>query len=70
MPAFDNLLIVAAVAIGEDLDLVTAAEGAALIVAGLLSVMLFPVIGLGLLKRGDGVKRPAAEPESEAMMAM
>ena len=70
MQATSLPFIVAAVAIGEDLDLVTAAEGAALIGAGLLSVLLFPVIGLGLLKSGDGVKRPAAEPESEAMMAM
>jgi Kef-type K+ transport system membrane component KefB len=61
---------VAAVAIGEDLDLIDAAEGAALIGAGLLSVLLFPLIGLGLLRGGDGERRPEAEPESEAMMAM
>jgi Kef-type K+ transport system membrane component KefB len=70
MQATSLPFIVAAVAIGEDLDLVTAAEGAALIGAGLLSVLLFPVIGLGLLKDGEGGKPTAAEPESDAMMAM
>jgi Kef-type K+ transport system membrane component KefB len=69
MQATSLPFIVAAVAIGEDLDLVDAAEGAALIGAGLLSVLLFPVIGLGLLKAGDG-KKPPSEPESDAMMAM
>ena len=72
MQATSLPFIVAAVAIGEDLDLVTAAEGAALIGAGLLSVLLFPAIGLSLLKRG---KEPPpteapAEPDSEAIMAM
>ena len=70
MQATSLPFIVAAVAIGEDLNLVTAAEGAALIGAGLLSVLLFPLIGLGLLKGGDGAKRrPDTEP-SDAMMAM
>jgi Kef-type K+ transport system membrane component KefB len=70
MQATSLPFIVAAVAIGEDLDLVDAAEGAALIGAGLLSVLLFPVIGLGLLKGGDGGKgAPDSEP-SDAMMAM
>jgi Kef-type K+ transport system membrane component KefB len=72
MQATSLPFIVAAVAIGEDLDLLTAAEGAALIGAGLLSVLLFPVIGLGLLKRGGDEKpAPAADvPESDAMIAM
>jgi Kef-type K+ transport system membrane component KefB len=70
MQATSLPFIVAAVAIGEDLDLIDAAEGAALIGAGLLSVLLFPVIGLGLLKGGDGKgKQPDAE-ESDVMMAM
>ena len=60
MQATSLPFIVAAVAIGEDLDLVSAAEGAALIGAGLLSVLLFPVIGLGLLKSGDGEGRAPA----------
>ena len=71
MQATSLPFIVAAVAIGEDLDLVTAAEGAALIGAGLLSVLLFPVIGLGLLKRGeDGKPRAPESTESDVMMAM
>ena len=42
----------------------------ALVGSGLLSVLLFPLIGLGLLKGGDGAKRrPDTEP-SDAMMAM
>ena len=70
MQATSLPFIVAAVAIGEDLNLVTAAEGAALIGAGLLSVLLFPVIGLGLLKGGDGGKCPPDTEPSDAMMAM
>ncbi len=70
MQATSLPFIVAAVAIGEDLDLVTAAEGAALIGAGLLSVLLFPVIGLGLLKRGDDKARAPETEESDALMAM
>ena len=72
MQATSLPFIVAAVAIGEDLDLVTAAEGAALIGAGLLSVLLFPAIGLSLLKRGkeSPPAEPPAEPDSEAIMAM
>jgi Kef-type K+ transport system membrane component KefB len=71
MQATSLPFIVAAVAIGEDLDLITAAEGAALIGAGLLSVLLFPVIGLGLLNGGDEEKKvPADTAESDVMMAM
>jgi hypothetical protein len=34
-------------------------------------VLLFPVIGLGLLKRGEGEKRTAPDnQESDALMAM
>lgn len=70
MQATSLPFIVAAVAIGEDLDLIDAAEGAALVGAGLLSVLLFPLIGLGLLKSGDGAKGgPDSEP-SDAMMAI
>ena len=43
--------IVAAVAIGMDLGAIDAAEGSALIAAGLLSVLIFPFTGLALLKR-------------------
>jgi Kef-type K+ transport system membrane component KefB len=71
MQATSLPFIVAAVAIGEDLDLIGAAEGAALIGAGLLSVLLFPLIGLSLLGRGD--QKPSEEPareEHDALKAM
>jgi Kef-type K+ transport system membrane component KefB len=42
--------IVAATMIGLDLGLITEASGAALIAAGLLSVVIFPVTGLALLR--------------------
>jgi Kef-type K+ transport system membrane component KefB len=70
MQATSLPFIVAAVAIGEDLDLIDAAEGAALIGAGLLSVLIFPALGLSLLKRGDGKEPGPAAAESDAMMAM
>jgi Kef-type K+ transport system membrane component KefB len=60
--------IVAATAIGVDLGLVDAAESAALVAAGLLSVLIFPLTGLVLLKRDA---RPAAADEAEpALIAM
>ncbi len=70
MQATSLPFIVAAVAIGEDLDLIDAAEGAALIGAGLLSVLLFPVIGLGLLRGAGGGKPTPDDESSEAIMAM
>jgi Kef-type K+ transport system membrane component KefB len=45
--------IVAATTIGVDNGLMGSAESSALIAAGLLSVLLFPLIGLTLLRRGD-----------------
>jgi hypothetical protein len=68
MQATSLPFIVAAVAIGENLDLIGAAEGAALIGAGLLSVLLFPAIGLSLLRRRDTATPDATE--SDALMAM
>jgi Kef-type K+ transport system membrane component KefB len=72
MQATSLPFIVAATAIGQDLGLLTAAEGAALIGAGLLSVLLFPIIGLTLLRQGapapPAERRPDQEPEP--MMAM
>ena len=70
MQATSLPFIVAAVAIGEDLDLIDAAEGAALIGAGLLSVLIFPALGLSLLKKYDGTGTAPAAAESDAMMAM
>jgi Kef-type K+ transport system membrane component KefB len=64
--------IVAATAIGLELGLIDAADSAALIGAGLLSVLLFPLGGLLLLRRGSPT--PAAQPEPErepvALVAM
>ena len=45
--------IVAATQIGLVLGVITKATGAALITAGLLSVLIFPVLALTLLRRGD-----------------
>jgi Kef-type K+ transport system membrane component KefB len=59
--------IVAAAAIGMDLGLLSQAEGAALIAAGLLSVMIFPALGLVLLKRAGMSPREA--PPVEARVA-
>ena len=53
--------IVAAAAIGMDLGLLGQAEGAALVAAGLLSVMIFPALGLVLLKRA-GMAAPGEPP--------
>jgi Kef-type K+ transport system membrane component KefB len=55
--------IVAATTIGQELNLMDAAEASALIAAGLLSVLIFPISGLTLLKRAmkdEGT--PAPEP--------
>ena len=72
MQATSLPFIVAATAIGQNLGLITAAEGAALIGAGLLSVLLFPAIGLSLLKRGEAgpAAEPSGEPAPDGMMAM
>jgi Kef-type K+ transport system membrane component KefB len=65
--------IVAASAIGLELGLLDAAESAALIGAGLVSVLVFPVVGLGLLRAGN---EPASEgprdtdPEPAPLAAM
>jgi Kef-type K+ transport system membrane component KefB len=72
MQATSLPFIVAATAIGQDLGLLTAAEGAALIGAGLVSVLVFPILGLSLLRQGapPGPPKPNADERSEAMMAM
>jgi len=56
--------IVAATAIGQDLGLIDAAGSAALIAAGLLSVLIFPLTGLTLLRRAMAAegRTPPAEP--------
>lgn len=52
--------IVAATMIGQDLGLITEASSAGLIAAGLLSVIIFPLTGLALLRR-DGARDPDGE---------
>jgi Kef-type K+ transport system membrane component KefB len=54
--------IVAATAIGRDIGVITAANQAALIAAGLVSVLVFPALGLALLKREASEPGPAAPP--------
>jgi hypothetical protein len=60
MQATSLPFIVAATAIGQELRLIDAAGSAALIGAGLLSVLLFPAAGLALLRRH-------AQPKGSAM---
>lgn len=68
MQATSLPFIVAATAIGQELELISAAEGAALIGAGLLSVLLFPIIGLSLLRQGGA---PADDGQrSDSLTAM
>ena len=66
--------IVAATAIGQGLDLMDAAEASALIAAGLLSVLTFPITGLTLLRRAmeeEGAPAPdGARAEPSPQMAM
>jgi hypothetical protein len=60
--------IVAATAIGLELGLIDAAGSAALVGAGLLSVLIFPLAGLLLLKRGAPARTADGEPAP--LMAM
>src|SRR6266852_4124821 len=56
--------IVAATQIGLELGLITKATGAALIAAGLLSVLIFPIVALTLLRR-DGPTSVMVSPEQD-----
>ncbi len=56
--------IVAATAIGVNLGEISAATAAALIAAGLLSVLIFPAMSVGLLKRKEAASEPAPAPAS------
>jgi Kef-type K+ transport system membrane component KefB len=60
--------IVAATAIGLELGLIDAAGSAALVGAGLLSVLIFPLAGLLLLERA--APSPKADSEPAPLMAM
>jgi predicted Kef-type K+ transport protein len=53
--------IVAATMIGMELDLLDQATGAAPIAAGLLSVLLFPLLARTILRRGEQVEPAAFE---------
>jgi Kef-type K+ transport system membrane component KefB len=55
--------LVLAVAIGLELGEISAETGAALVSAGLLSVIIFPIVALGLLRRQE----PAGETPTEAL---
>jgi Kef-type K+ transport system membrane component KefB len=68
MQATSLPFIVAATAIGMELGLLSGAEGAALVAAGLMSVLIFPLVGLTLLRQ-DGAK-PQADPEPAPLVAM
>jgi hypothetical protein len=48
--------------IGMELELLDQATGAALIAAGLLSVLFFPLLALTLLRREEPAAKPAATP--------
>jgi Kef-type K+ transport system membrane component KefB len=55
--------IVAASMIGVELGLLEEATSAALIAAGLLSVLIFPLVALSILRRGEPApSRPVSEP--------
>lgn len=64
--------IVAATAIGAELGLIGGAESAALIGAGLLSVLILPLLGLTLLRRSGATEEraPADDREPAPLMAM
>src|SRR3954468_20081891 len=68
MQATSLPFIVAATAIGEALGLIDAAGSAALIGAGLLSVLCFPLAGLVLLRRDGAAREPDVDPAP--MLAM
>ncbi len=56
-------IIVAVTSIGVDEHLISSAVGSVLVGAGMLSVLLFPLIGMSL--RGDPVSRPADVADDE-----
>jgi Kef-type K+ transport system membrane component KefB len=62
--------IVAATQIGLQLGVVTRASAAALVAAGLLSVVISPALGLVLLRRGQPDAAAAREPASPVMPVM
>ena len=59
--------IVAASGIGMELGKLDEATGAALISAGLLSVLIFPALSLSILQRGSRVEAPQAVSPSRSV---
>lgn len=57
--------LVVATQIGQDMELISAANAAAVVAAGLLSVLLFPPAALALLRSG---RAPAAEGIEQATL--
>jgi Kef-type K+ transport system membrane component KefB len=63
--------LVTAVAIGLELGEFTPETGAALVSAGLLSVIVFPIVSLGLLRTGPPASDdPAAEPRAPTLASL
>jgi len=62
--------VVTATTIGVELGLVSAAESAALIAAGLLSVLLFPLAGVLLLRGAEPPAEASEGDDAAPMMAM
>jgi Kef-type K+ transport system membrane component KefB len=63
--------IVAATMIGQDLGVISGASSAAFIAAGLLSVVVFPVTGLALLRRdGDPESEPTRPTPATAVLSV
>ena len=61
--------VVAATQIGMELGKLDQATGAALVAAGLLSVLLFPLAALTVLRGAGAAQREGAEPEAEPTSA-
>jgi Kef-type K+ transport system membrane component KefB len=60
--------IIAATAVGTELGVIGAATAAGLIAAGLLSVLIFPITALTLLKGGEAQAMLGGEPVADPMV--
>ncbi len=63
---FTDLLIVAATAIGLEIGAISASAAAALLAAGLLSVLTFPLLGLTILRQAS---EPCSETETSTPLS-
>jgi hypothetical protein len=61
--------LVTATMIGVDLGVVSAVNAAALVGAGVVSVLVFPTVALGLLRRPVAAPGPGAEPPPRRVVA-